>query len=261
MITIKTKEEIVALREGGKRLARILGELKKKVAPGVSGTKLETLAREFSSQDGDRAAFLKYTQRGGKRAFPAALCLSINDEVVHGIPHEREKILKEGDIVSLDMGLVHQGLYTDMAVTIPVGEISTAAQKLLRVTEEALYVGIKTARAGRTTGDIGYAIEKFVAPAGYGIVRELAGHGVGYAVHEDPYVPNFGSRGTGVKLKPGMVIAIEPMLTLGGREIVLDADGFTYRTKDGSLAAHFEHTIVVTDTGSEILTEDVGLAS
>ncbi len=255
-ITIKTAKDIEILREGGKHLAAVLSVLKKKVAPGVTGAELEELTLELIAKGGDTPAFLDYKPRGAKRGFPAALCLSINNEVVHGVPHESNKVLKEGDVVSLDTGLVHRGLYTDSAITVGVGNISKEAKKLMRVTEEALYVGIKAIRPGKTVGDVGAAIEGFVRAEGkFSIIRELAGHGVGYAVHEDPYVPNFGTEGEGPELTPGMVIAIEPMLTLGGSEIKLGSDGFTYETKDGSLAAHFEHTILITKKGGEILTK------
>lgn len=253
-ISIKTKEEIVILREGGKRLATILRELADAVKPGVSSFALNDLAEKLIREGGDTPSFLGYTPYGAKRAYPASLCLSINDEVVHGIPNETEKFLKEGDIVSLDTSLIHGGLITDSAITVPVGKIDAKAQKLLKVTREALEKGIKMARAGNTVGDIGFAIESFVQPHGFGIVRELAGHGVGYKIHEEPYVPNFGRAGEGDVLKLGMVIAIEPMLNEGGASIKLDSDGYTYRTRDGSRSAHFEHTVVVTGNGSEVLT-------
>jgi methionyl aminopeptidase len=174
--------------------------------------------------------------------------------VVHGIPNEQPKILKEGDVVSLDMGLVHKGMITDMAVTIPVGVIDEKAKKLLEVTEKGLSAGIKVVKVGGTTGDIGAAIETHANKAGFGIVRELAGHGVGYAVHEDPYVPNYGKKGEGTKLRAGMVIAIEPMFNEGGDDVVLGEDGYTYTTRDGSRSAHFEHTVLITEKGAEILT-------
>ena len=174
---------------------------------------------------------------------------------MHGIPNETEKLIKEGDIVTLDAGLIHEGLFTDSALTVGVGKIDAKAKKLIDTTKKALAVGIKAVRAGATTGDIGFAIETFVKPYGFGIVRELAGHGVGYGVHEEPFVPNFGKKGEGVELRTGMVIAIEPMLNEGGADVVLDADGYTYRTKDGSRSAHFEHTVVVTEYGAEILTQ------
>jgi len=253
-VTIKTRDEISLLREGGRRLAEILKDLSSRVAPGVSAKDLDMRAREMVKEFGDAPAFLNYKPYGAKRPYPAVLCVSINDEVVHGVPNEKDKILKGGDIVSLDMGLVHKKMYTDMAVTVPVGEVSLEAKKLLSVTEQALAVGIKAVRPGAMTGDVGHAIESFVRPYKFGIIQELAGHGVGYSVHEDPYVPNYGTPQTGIAFSVGMVIAIEPMLTSGSRKVILDADGFTYKTKDGSLSAHFEKTVVVTDSGVEVLT-------
>lgn len=254
MITIKTKKDIETLREGGRRLALILKAVATEVKPGISTDFLDFKAAELIAAGGDTAAFLNYKPHGAARAYPASLCVSVNNEVVHGIPNENPKILKEGDVVSLDLGLVHKGLITDHALTVPVGKISSEAKKLLDVTKKALAVGIKAAAGGKRTGDVGYAIEKFVEPYGYGIIEELAGHGVGYSVHEDPFVPNYGIAGQGPVLKPGMVIAIEPMLALGKSAIKLLNDGYTFVTKDGSIAAHFEHTIVITEKGAEILT-------
>jgi methionyl aminopeptidase len=254
-IRIKTLRDINTLREGGKRHAFILAELARFVRPGISTLALEDLAMKLIREGGDKAAFLGYKPYGADRPYPAGLCVSINDEVVHGIPNEQPKILKEGDIVSLDLGLVHKGMITDMAVTVPVGSISEESKKLLEITKKALQAGIKVAKGGGTTGDIGFAIEAHAIKAKFGIVRELAGHGVGYAVHEDPYVPNYGKKGEGEELRAGMVIAIEPMFNLGGDKVVLDPDGYTYRTKDGSRSAHFEHTVLITDKGCEILTK------
>ncbi len=255
MITIKTKEDIAILREGGKRHAEILRQLATMVKPGVHSSELEAHARELISDGGDKSAFLDYTPVGSKRPYPAALCVSVNDEVVHGIPNEKDKILKEGDIVSLDLGLVHKGLITDAAITVPVGKISPELEKLLEVTKKAMMIGIKAAKGGKRVGDIGNAIERVAAPFKYGVVEELAGHGVGYDVHEDPYVPNYGEPGKGEALKPGMVIAIEPMFNLGSARIKLDSDGYTFRTADGKPSAHFEHTVVITKSGAEILTQ------
>lgn len=255
MITIKKKEDIAILREGGKRHAEILRELASLVRPGLDVRTLEDRARELIAAGGDRSAFLNYQPAGATRPYPAALCVSINDEVVHGIPNERQKILHEGDIVSLDLGLVHKGMITDAAITVPVGDISGERAELLAVTERALSAGIKAAKGGAHVGDIGNAVERVAVSHGYGVVEELSGHGVGYHVHEDPYVPNFGDPGKGEVLKPGMVIAIEPMFNLGGKEIVMDDDGYTFRTADGSPSAHFEHTVVITKSGAEILTK------
>jgi len=260
VISIKTQKEIKLLREGGKKLAMIRDELARRAVAGVSTQDLEDIAQELFRASGGDSSFLNY--RGGKseRPYPARICVSVNDAVVHGLPSSRI-ILKEGDVVGVDVGLKFNGLCTDTAVTVMVtnNQQSTTynkdAKKLLDVTKKALAVGIAVVRAGATTGDIGYAIEQFVKTQGrFGIIRTLAGHGVGYAVHEEPFIPNFGKKGEGITLKTGMVIAIEPMLTLGGETLILDQDGFTFRTKDGSLASHFEHTVAVTENGSEILT-------
>ena len=255
MITIKKTEEIAILREGGKRHMEILRQVAAAVTPGVTAAALNALAEKLIKENSDEAAFLGYTPKGAKRPYPASLCVSVNDEVVHGIPNEKEKILKEGDIVSLDLGLRHNSLITDAAITVPVGKIDATAEKLIETTKKALVIGIAAAHGGGHIGDIGEAIEKFVRPFGYGIVRDLAGHGVGYAVHEPPFVPNFGKKGKGKKLLPGMVLAIEPMLNEGTEKVVLDSDDYTYRTADGKRSAHFEHTIVITDSGAEVLTQ------
>jgi methionyl aminopeptidase len=254
-IKIKTKEEIEILKEGGKRHAFILNEVSKMVKPGISTNDLEVLARKLIEENGDRASFLGYKPRGAKRPYPAALCVSVNNEIVHGIPNENPIILQEGDVVSIDLGLTHKGLITDGAITVPVGKVSKENKKLLEDCKEALYLGIKQAKGGGHIGDIGEAIGTFARERGYGMCQGLSGHGVGYTVHEDPYVPNEGKKGQGEKLKPGMVIAIEPMLTLGTDQIVLDKDGYTYKTKDGSNAAHFEHTVAITDGDPIILTK------
>ncbi len=254
MITIKTKEDIETLREGGKRLAQALLTTSKHVKPGISTKELDQIFEKEVRKLGGDPAFLGYRPEGVKTPFPASLCTSVNDVVVHGIPSDNQ-ILKEGDIITLDGGLVYGGLFTDHAISVPVGNISKDAVKLINATRESLYVGISTVKAGAYTGDIGAAIERFVKPFKYGIVRELAGHGVGYKVHEDPYVPNYGKSGTGTLLKAGMVIAIEPMLNVGTRFVSFSRDGYTVKTKDHSLSCHFEHTVVVTETGYEILTE------
>jgi methionyl aminopeptidase len=255
MVTYKTQKEIETLREGGKRLATILQAVAAEVKPGVMTDYLDTIAREMIEAGGDKSAFLDYQPKGAPRPFPASLCVSINEEIVHGIPNEKPRALKEGDIVSLDLGLIHNKMFTDHAVTVPVGNISKEAQKLLEVTEKALNIGIAAAKPGKRTGDIGYAIQQYVEKFGFGIIEELAGHGVGYAVHEDPFVPNYGAPNEGVLLKPGMVLAIEPMFTAGKPNVRILKDGYTFVTKDRSLAAHFEHTIVITEKGAEILTK------
>jgi methionyl aminopeptidase len=254
MIHIKTKEEIQILREGGRRLATILHTLAGKVAPGVSSLEIDRMAKELSEQGGDKPAFLGYRPEGVKKPYPASICISINDEVVHGIPREK-KVFKEGDIVTLDMGLIHKGLVTDSAITIIVGKGDKEAERLVESTRAALRKGIAAAKAGNTVGDIGYAIEQFVKPLGYGQAEGLAGHGVGYHLHEDPYVPNTGKKGDGPVLKVGMVIAIEPMLTEGSGEVTFDRDGYTVRTKDGSRSTQCEHTVAITENGPYVLTE------
>jgi methionyl aminopeptidase len=255
VIKIKSKEEIEILKKGGKRHAFILAEIAKKVAPGVSTQVLEDYARKLIEEEGDKAAFLNYKPYGAKKPFPAALCVSVNNEIVHGIPNEEPLILQEGDIVSLDLGLSRNGLITDSAITVPVGKISKENQKLINDCREALSLGIKSAKGGGRIGDIGFAIGTFARERGYGICEDLSGHGVGYKVHEDPYVPNENKKGAGEKLVPGMVIAIEPMLTLGTDKIVLAKDGYTYKTKDGSNAAHFEHTVAITEGDPIVLTK------
>ncbi len=253
MAKFKTKEEIADLRISGKRLAFVLQEVKKAVKPGVSTLELDTLAEKLIRDGGDTPPFLNYTPHGARSPFPAALCVSLNDEIVHGIP-SKNRIIKSGDIVSIDLGVTHNGMITDAALSVAVGEVSPEIEKLIADTERSLYEGIKSARVGGRIGDISSAIERVGNKGGYGIVRELGGHGVGHAVHEEPYVPNYGGKGTGPLLKPGMVLAIEPMFMLGKEEIRLMPDGYTIVTLDGSLAAHFEHTIVVTEDGVEIVT-------
>ena len=250
---VKSKEDIELLRESGKRLAAVRDELAAFIKPGVSTQDIENLACKRIEENGDKASFKNYTPQGAHRPFPAAVCVSVNDEIVHGIPNENPTTLKEGDIVGIDLGVTHKGLITDSAVTVPVGKIPGEVQELLAATKKSLEKGIAAARGGNKTGDIGAAIEAFV-DGRYGIVEELGGHGVGWRVHEDPTIPNFGTVGTGSDLFPGMVIAIEPMLNLGSKDIVLADDGYTFKTADGKLSAHFEHTVLITDGDPEILT-------
>lgn len=251
----KTKKEIDTLRESGRRLAVILNALVKEVKPGISAKELNDKALEMMYEEGDEPAFLNYQPYGASRPYPGALCVSINDEVVHGIPNESAKFLKRGDVVALDIGLSHRGLITDMAVTVAVGDTDEKGKTLMRATEESLAAGIAAARVGNTVGDIGAAIVRSLKPYGFGVVSELGGHGVGEKVHEEPYIPNVEAPGEGPKLKEGMVIAIEPIVNEGSAEVVLDKDGYTYHTKDGGRSAHFEHTILITREGPEILTK------
>ena len=255
MITYKTKEEIETMKVGGKRHAEILRALAEMVAPGVSTLILEEEALRLIHSHGDIPAFLGYTPAGAKRAYPAALCVSINQEIVHGIPNEAVRLLNEGDIVSLDLGLVHGGLITDSAITVPVGVVDDESLKLLHVTRAALEAGIKEAQPGKRIGDIGAAIQAVVKGSGFSLAEDLAGHGVGYKVHEDPFVPNTGHAGRGEELRPGMVIAIEPMVNVGGSKIRMMKDGYTIETRDGSKSAHFEHTVAITEEGNIVLTQ------
>ncbi len=253
-IRLKTKEEIEILREGGKRLGRILSTLGTKVVPGVSNFFLEDEALRLIEEGGDKPAFLGYRPQGASRDFPASLCLSINDEIVHGIPNETKRIIKEGDIVSLDLGLIHCGLITDAAITVPAGKIDEEARMLIDTTKRALYAGIEAAKPGKNIGDIGVAISRVVDASGFSLAEDLVGHGVGHKVHEDPFVPNFGEPGQGEKLVPGLVIALEPMVNTGTAKIKVLSDGYTIKTRDGSRSAHFEHSIAITEEGNIILT-------
>lgn len=253
MITLKTKEEIEILKEGGRRLANILRQVAEAAKPGIKTVELDDLALRLIREGGDEPAFLNYRPQGSRLAYPAALCVSVNEEIVHGLPSQR--ILTDGDVVGLDLGLKHKGLFTDMAVTVAVGKTSRKDLKLIKVARKALLVGIRAIKPNGRIGDIGAAIQKYVESEGLNVVRELAGHGVGHAAHEDPFIPNYGRAGTGEKLKPGMVLAIEPMVTTGPGKIVLEDDEFTFSTKGGEKSAHFEKTVAVTEKGSLILTD------
>jgi methionyl aminopeptidase len=252
-IIIKTEEEIAHLREGGKRLARILKEVATHVRSGISTLELDKIAEGLIRDGGDEPAFKGYRPAHHMAPYPASLCTSVNSEVVHGIPRA-SVILKEGDIVSLDLGLKHKNLFTDHAISVIVGKGSKKDQEFLENTHESLLIGIYEAVAGNRTGDVGAAVSEFVKPFKYGVVRDLAGHGVGREIHEDPFIPNYGKRGTGALFEPGMVVAIEPMLTQGSAGTIVDNDGYTVRTADGSRACHFEHTILITEGEAEILT-------
>ncbi len=248
---IKTPEEIQTIHEGGKHLRAILLRTAKLVAPGVTTAELNAYAEREMLKVGGQPSFIGY---GTKRnPFPAGLCTSINDVVVHGVPSARD-FLQEGDIVGLDIGMEYKGLYTDTALTVPVGKVSFVAEKLMAATKKALDLAIAEAKPGNKIGDIGAVIQETAEQSGFETVRDLVGHGVGYAVHEEPNVPGYGKRGTGLVLEPGLVIAIEPMFTQKNPEIYFDEDGWTIRTQDGGLAAHFEHTIAITEKGSKILT-------
>ena len=246
MIFLKTEEEIELLRESNLLVGMTLGEVAKHIRPGISTLELDKVAEEFIRSHGAVPGFLGY---GG---FPNTLCISVNEEVVHGIP-SAGRILQEGDVVSIDCGTLKNGFYGDSAYTIEVGEVAEDVRKLLRVTKESLYKGIEKAVAGLRIGDIGHAVQSHCEANGFSVVREMVGHGVGHELHEDPQVPNYGRQGQGVKLKEGMVIAIEPMINLGKRHIYQEADGWTIRTRDKKPAAHFEHTVAVGKNGADIL--------
>ncbi len=245
MIILKSRLEIEKMRKSNVLVAAILEELKKKIRPGVKTIELDRLSEEMALKRGARPAFKGY------RGYPYSLCTSVNSEVVHGMPSERE--LKEGDIVSLDFGILNDGYYGDAAVTVPVGEIAPAAKRLLRITEEALYRGIAEVRAGNRIGDISAAIQGHAEAAGFSVVRDLVGHGIGKNLHEDPQVPNYGSSGRGIELKAGMVFAIEPMVNEGTYRVDILRDGWTVVTADGKLSAHFEHSVAITENGPVIL--------
>jgi len=252
MIKLKTSAEIETLRVGGRHLAQILHQLAKEVKPGVLTSELDDLAQSLIKEIGAKPAFLNYKPAGSRLAYPAALCVSVNEEIVHGIPKKR--VIKEGDVVTLDSGLIYQGLITDSAITVTVGKVSDKILNLVEKTKESLALAIDQVKPGARLGDIGFAVEQHIKQAGLGLVRDLAGHGVGYLVHEDPLVPNYGKRGQGQVLEAGLVIAIEPMVTLGSGRTKLLNDGFTFVTADDSMSAHFEHTVAVTNQGVLILT-------
>ena len=254
-MTITNDTQWANLIEGGKRLAVVLKALRVKAVPGVTTEELDDLAEQMIRAGGDEPSFLGYTPEGARRPYPAALCVSINNEVVHGIPNESVKTLKEGDIVGLDLGLTHEGVVVDAAITVPVGNVDEETKKLLVATERALTAGIKNAVPGNHVGDISSAIQKEIEGACFKVVKELGGHGVGDMVHEEPFIPNFGHPGTGELLQAGMVLALEPISTAGKAAVTLAPDGYTYRTKDGSRSAHFEHTILIQKGGARIVTE------
>lgn len=253
-VTIKTEEDIKKLRVSGKRLAEIMRKMEKEIVPGISTGELDRIFYNMVMDFGDRPALLNYKPYGADYPYPASVCISLNDEVVHGIPDDN-RILKEGDLVKLDSCIDHGGLITDHAVTYVCGEISDEEKKLIQITKEARAEGIKAAVVGNYVQDISKAIEKFINKSGsYGIVKILSGHGVGYSVHEEPFIPNYNDGVRGPKLVAGMVLAIEPMLNLGTDDVELLDDGYTFVTADGKKSAHFEHTILITEKGPEILT-------
>lgn len=253
MITIKSPEEIKRLRQGGKILASVLKRVAKMCRPGISSEELDRMAGTLLERAGAKPAFRGYQPNASGRPFPANLCVSVNSVVVHGIPG-REMIFKDGDVVSLDIGVIFRGLFTDAAASVGIGKISSQSKALIRVTKGALEESLRAAKSGKTLGDIGFRIQQYVTKAGFSLIQGLGGHGVGYSLHEDPFVANVGIADTGPRLKEGMVLAIEPMVTTGSGEILQRQDG-SFVTKDGAPAAHFEHSVAITKRGPLILTK------
>ena len=248
MIVLKTSRELAIMREAGRISAMALKVAGEAVEPGVSTWEIDRVARKYIESQGAVPSFLGY---GG---FPASACISVNNVVIHGIPSKRQ-IVKAGDIVSIDIGAMFEGFHGDNAYTFPCGDIAPQAQRLLDATRESLYEGIKQAKAGNRLGDIGSTVQRYVEARGYSVVRDFVGHGVGAKLHEDPSVPNYGTPGRGVRLLPGMTIAIGPMVNQGGYEVQVQKDGWTTVTRDGKLSAHFEHTVAITPDGPVILTK------
>lgn len=246
---VKTPAEIEAMRESGRILATVLQSLKGQLTAGMSAKELSDIAGRELKGLGGIPAFLGY------QGFPEPICISVNDEVVHGIP-KAQSIFKDGDLIGLDFGVSYKGMITDSAITVICGgKADQKAKDLVRYTEESLLAGLSVIKDGCRAGDIGFEVEKVLNKHGFGIVRDLVGHGVGHQVHEDPNIPNYGRKNTGAELVAGMTIAVEPMATIGHEAVVVDSDQWTIRTKDGSLAAHFEHTVLITEDGCEILTQ------
>lgn len=257
MSDLKSLHEINLIREGGKILTRVLQKVARAAESGLTTNDLNKLARELIFSYGAKPAFEGYKEGYKPKEshgipYPAALCTSVNDEIVHAIPGKR--ILQEGDIIGLDLGIVYKGFFTDMAVTVGIGKIDSKAEQLLKITKKSLEIGIRQVAPGNYIGDIGSAIQEYVESHGFSVVRQLVGHGVGRAVHEEPQIPNYGKPKTGGILQPGMVLAIEPMVTIGNYQIKSSSDGFGFKTIDGSLSAHFEHTVAVTKEGYEVIT-------
>lgn len=248
---IKTLEEIELMAESGRRLAYVLKELKKEVRAGIETAALDLRTRELLKEVDAKAAFLGYQPNGASEPYPAVLCTSINDVVVHGVPGE--EVINPGDVVKIDMGVIYKGYYSDAAFTVAVEPVPKGVKDLIRVTEEALRAGIKAARPGNTLGDIGYAVSEKVNKAGFSVIQGLTGHGIGRALHEDPYVYNVGKKGEGDVLRAGMVLAIEPMVAMG-KGITRQLQDDSFATKDKSLTAHFEHTVAILPDGPKVLT-------
>ena len=250
-LELKSKKDVERMRRAGQIVAEVLARLQEVVAPGVTTLELDRIAEDMTRKRGAIPAFKGYQVAG--RVFPASLCVSINDEVVHGIPSSN-RVLQDGDIVGLDFGVVVDGYYGDAAVTVPVGKVTDDAKHLMDATRESLWQGIRTIKVGSRLGDLSHAIQKYAESAGLSVVREFVGHGIGRHLHEEPQVPNFGEPGKGRLLREGMVLAIEPMLNLGQPGVMVKDDGWTAVTRDGSLSAHFEHSVAVTAEGPVVLT-------
>lgn len=254
MIVVKSPRELALMREAGRVVATLLAELKEQIRPGVTTGELDRKAAEVLRAHDATSPFYNYPNHDrGKRPFPGQICASVNEELVHGIPGKR--VLKEGDIIKIDCGAIYNGWIADGAWTFPVGKVSPGAKRLLEVTEGALYASIQAARAGNRTGDMAHALQKYVESNGFNVVREYVSHGVGRRLHEDPQITNYGDPGTGTKLRPGMTIAVEPMVLAGSYKTKVLPDQWTVVAKDGKLTAHFEHTIAITDGEPEILTK------
>jgi methionyl aminopeptidase len=251
VIALKSPREIEIMRRANVIVAEVLQELKRRVAPGVTTLDLDAVAEELTLKKNAIPAFKGYNVAG--RVYPRCLCASINEEIVHGIPSNRA--LREGDIVGLDYGVIFEGYYGDSAITVGVGKVSEEARRLMDVTEQSLYKGIEQLRDGKRLGDLGSVVQKIAEDAGYSVVRAFVGHGIGKKLHEEPAVPNYGEPEHGLRLKEGMVLAIEPMVNVGGYEVEIKEDGWTAVTKDGSLAAHFEHSVAITKDGPFILSQ------
>ena len=250
MIMLKSHEEIEVMRRANAIVAEVLAELRTRVRPGVTTGALDAVAEEITRKREARPAFKGYEVAG--RVYPRSVCISINEEVVHGIPSD-ERALREGDIVGLDFGVCYQSFFGDAAITVPVGRVTVEDERLMRVTQESLMAGIREVVVGKRIGDVSAAIQSHVENDGFSVVRDFVGHGIGKRLHEDPQVPNFGTRDRGVRLRAGMVLAIEPMVNQGGPEVMIKEDGWTAVTRDGRRSAHFEHSIAVTDNGPYVL--------
>jgi methionyl aminopeptidase len=247
MVILKLPEEIEKARASNRIVAEVLSKLREKVKPGVTTKELDKFAEEIAEKRGAKPAFKGY------RGYPYALCTSINQEVVHGMPSAR--VLNDGDIIGLDFGVCYKGFFGDATITLPVGKVTAAALKLMEVTEQSLYAGIAQAKDGNRLGDISAAVQMTIEAAGFSVVRDFVGHGIGKNLHEEPQIPNFGKRGRGIELKSGMILAIEPMVNQGDYKVVVLPDGWTVVTEDGKLSAHFEHSIAITEHGPEILSK------